>query len=56
MNYLMREQDEQEEERFRKLDEAIRELHGKSDLFAVDILNQGCYLVANPEYLLRSFL
>ena len=29
MNYLMREQDEQEEERFRKLDEAIRELHGK---------------------------
>ena len=25
----MREQDEQEEERFRKLDEAIRELHGK---------------------------
>ena len=29
MNYLMREQDEQEEERFRKLDAAIRELHGK---------------------------
>lgn len=29
MNYLMREQDEQEEERFRKLDAAIRELNGK---------------------------
>jgi len=29
MNYLMREQDEQEEERFRKLDAAIRELHTK---------------------------
>lgn len=29
MNYLMREQDEQEEERFRKLDMAIRELHSK---------------------------
>lgn len=27
MNYLMREQDEQEEERFRKLDTAIRDLH-----------------------------
>lgn len=27
MNYLMREQDEQEEERFRKLDAAIREVH-----------------------------
>ena len=27
MNYLMREQDEQEEERFRKLDTAIRELN-----------------------------
>lgn len=29
MNYLMREQDEQEEERFRKLDAAIRELSAK---------------------------
>ena len=29
MNYLMREQDEQEEERFRKLDAAIRELNAK---------------------------
>ncbi len=29
MNYLMREQDEQEEERYRKLDAAIRELNGK---------------------------
>ena len=29
MNYLMREQDEQEEERFRKLDAAIRELNVK---------------------------
>ncbi len=29
MNYLMREQDEQEEERYRKLDAAIRELHSK---------------------------
>ncbi len=29
MNYLIREQDEQEEERFRKLDAAIRELNGK---------------------------
>lgn len=29
MNYLMREQDEQEEERFRKLDAAIREIHTK---------------------------
>jgi len=31
MNYLMREQDEQEEERFRKLDDAIRSLgrHGR---------------------------
>lgn len=31
MNYLMREQDELEEERFRKLDEAIRGLHKKKD-------------------------
>ncbi len=29
MNYLMREQDEQEEERYRKLDAAIREIHTK---------------------------
>ena len=29
MNYLMREQDEQEEERYRKLDAAIRELNAK---------------------------
>ncbi|MBO5372197.1 MAG: MerR family transcriptional regulator [Lachnospiraceae bacterium] len=29
MNYLMREQEEQEEERYRKLDAAIRELHTK---------------------------
>ena len=29
MNYLMREQDEQEEERYRKLDAAIREIHSK---------------------------
>lgn len=29
MNYLMREQEEQEEERYRKLDSAIRELHVK---------------------------
>ena len=32
----------------------LRELHGKSDLLAVNILNQGCYLVANLEYLLRA--
>ena len=29
MNYLMREQDEQEEERFKKLDAAIRELNAR---------------------------
>ena len=29
MNYLMREQDEQEEERYKKLDAAIRELNVK---------------------------
>ncbi len=31
MNYLMREQDEQEEARYRKLDEAIRSLHKKKE-------------------------
>ena len=31
MNYLMREQDEQEEERYRKLDEAIRGIHKKKE-------------------------
>lgn len=31
MNYLMREQDEQEEERFRKLDEAIRNTYKKKE-------------------------
>lgn len=31
MNYLMREQDEQEEERYRKLDEAIRSIHKKKE-------------------------
>lgn len=31
MNYLMREQDEQEEERYRKLDEAIRSMHKKKE-------------------------
>ena len=31
MNYLMREQDEQEEERFRKLDEAIRSTYKKKE-------------------------
>ncbi len=31
MNYLMREQDEQEEARYRKLDEAIRGLHKKKE-------------------------
>lgn len=30
MNYLMREQEEQEEERYRKLDAAIREIHTKN--------------------------
>lgn len=31
MNYLMREQDEQEEARYRKLDEAIRGIHKKKE-------------------------
>lgn len=31
MNYLMREADEQEEERYRKLDEAIRSMHKRKD-------------------------
>lgn len=50
MNYLMREREEQEEERFRKLDETIRNHQKKRR----NILSKKKKLKKNKDYFLRS--